>query len=204
MTLFLGCTGWTASSKACQWTSLWPLTHSQLDLTEPNSLHLKVWVRLSTSSLLVCILSGPFLCHFLTDGIFRGATQLGKVIFRLSIFSNTDGPQVTAYLDNETSPAASVSIWTAERSKDLLSWPCISEAQVCVGRQEGPTLSLVLMVYSPKELWTKAPHFCLLQLTKGMGATLLAFQGMDATHRSSQWSLLNRQEQKKLLLNEFC
>lgn len=75
-----------AGQPAAKCVSEFPMapTHSQLDLTGRSGLYLTVWVRLGTSDLLVCTLAGSLLCHFLSDGIFRGATQLGKVICRLS------------------------------------------------------------------------------------------------------------------------
>lgn len=131
-----------------------PPAHSQLDLTEPRSLHLKVWVRLGTSSLLVCILAGRLLCHFLTDGIFRGATQLGKVICRFSIL----GTQKLS---------KSQLIWTIKSLQQPGVWvPGLQrEARICchdhrfwglkfvlVDKRDPLFLSLVLTVYSPREL----------------------------------------------------
>lgn len=191
-----------------------PPAHSQLDLTEPSGLHLKVWVRLGTSSLLVCILAGRLLCHFLTDGIFRGATQLGKVICRLSILGTQKLPKSQLIWTIKSLQQPGVWVSGLQRGKDLLSWPQVLGAQVCVGRQEGPTVSKsgAYGVFSKGTqaewrhpisvslTWPKmrSPSRATASHPPGLG------QGRDPTHHSSQCSLLNRQEQNALLLNEPC
>lgn len=69
----------------------------------------------------VCLyFSWPFSLSFSHRWDFQGCNTAWKSNLQAQYSGNTDSPQITAYLDNEISPAPwSVSIWTAERGRDL-------------------------------------------------------------------------------------
>lgn len=114
----------------------------------------KSWVRLDTSSVIVCILARLFLCHFLADGIFRSATQVGKGIFRLSILVTQIVPQTQLIWTMKSLQQPGV--WVSGLQREV-SICCHDHAFwglkfVLLDKRDPLFLSLVLMVYSPQEL----------------------------------------------------
>lgn len=195
--------------------SEFPHGHQHIPNWISSSLHQKVLSEAGHFKCDCLYFSLPSSLSFSCRWNFQECNTGWKRNFQAQHFGNPDSPPITAYLDNEISPAArSVSIWTAERGKHLLSRPCILGAQVCVVRQEGPTLPKS-GAYAVFSTGTRAERRHPISVSLTWPKAWQPFQGYweppswpcqgrEPTHRSSRWSLLNRQEQNELLINESC